>query len=129
MGMASEHVPLMGWLHLRGLRCVGRHGAYGGEQENERVFLVDVAVRLDIRAAAEEDSLSSALDLAALGAAVREVVAGRPRTLIEAVAVDVARDVLRRFPAAHEVRVRLAKPDPPGLGATEEAVEVALGRN
>jgi dihydroneopterin aldolase len=126
--VAGDHTPILGWLHLRGLRCVGRHGAYSGEQETERDFLVDVAVRLDIRAAAEQDSLEAALDFAALGATVREVVAGRPRTLLESVAMDVARDVLKRYPVAHKVRVRLAKPDPPGLHATEEAVEVTLGR-
>jgi dihydroneopterin aldolase len=127
--MPSDHAPLMGWLHLRGLRCVGRHGAYEGEQETERDFLVDVAVRLDIRAAAEQDSLAAAVDFAALGTTVREVVSGQSRALLETLAVEVARDVLRRFPAVREVCVRLAKPDPPGLQATEEAVEVTLGRS
>jgi dihydroneopterin aldolase len=126
--MASDHAPLMAWLHLRGLRCVGRHGASESERESERDFLVDVAVRLDIRAAAEQDSLAAALDFAALGTTVREVVSGQSRTLLESLAVEVARDVLGRFPAVREVCVRLAKPDPPGLQAIEEAVEIALTR-
>jgi dihydroneopterin aldolase len=127
--MASEHRRLMGWLHLRGLRCVGRHGAYAGEQEIERVFVADVAVRLDLGAATDQDTLDSTLDFAALGTVVRQVVSGRPRTLLETVAVDAARDVLRRFPAVQEVRVRLGKSHPPGLDAEEEAAEVTLGRD
>lgn len=124
-----EHAPLPGWLEVRGLRCPGRHGASPDEQTGQRLFLVDVVVRADVHAAAESDRLEDALDIAALVAAVREVVGGPPRVLLERVALDVARAILQRFPEAETVRVRLAKPDPPGLDAAEEAVELRLGRD
>lgn len=118
----------MGWLQLRGLRCPGRHGAYPSEQQVQRVFLVDLAVRADLLRASETDALADALDFAALAGAIREIVGGPPRALLEAVAADVARTILARFPPVGVVRVRLEKPNPPGLGAAAEGVELTLRR-
>lgn len=123
---SSETSPIPGWLELRGLRCLGRHGAYPGEQEAERVFLVDVAIHLDLGPAAATDDLAAAVDFAALADTVRGVVADRPRTLLEALALAIAQAVVQQFVAADRARVRVAKPQPPGLDATEEAVEIEL---
>jgi len=117
-----------GWLELRGLRCRGRHGAYPEEREVERDLLVDLAVLTDLAAAIGTDDLASTIDLAELGAVARETVAGTSRALLESVASDVADAVLERFAAASEVRVRVAKPDPPGLEAREEAAEISRAR-
>jgi dihydroneopterin aldolase len=55
-----------------------------------------------------------ALTLVACGSArgrsVRGVVQGPPRQLVEAVAQDVAATLLREFPAAAAVAVRVCKP-------------------
>jgi dihydroneopterin aldolase len=56
------------------------------------------------------------------------VVAGPPRALLERVALDVARTLLRRFPSVEQARVRVTKPEPPGLDAADEAVELTLAR-
>jgi dihydroneopterin aldolase len=119
---------IVGEVQIQGLRCPGRHGAYPGEQDATRLFLVDVHVQTDIGAAARTDSLDQALDIAALAAAVREQVAGPPRALLERVALEVAQTLLERFPSIEQVRVRVRKPDPPGLDAAEEAIELTLGR-
>ncbi|MGH2499571.1 MAG: dihydroneopterin aldolase [Candidatus Limnocylindria bacterium] len=119
---------LWGVLELRGLRCRGRHGAYPAERETERDFLVDLAVRADLAEAVRSDSLAAATDLAALAATAREAVAGSSRSLLERVAADVADAILERFAGADEVRVRVAKPDPLGLDAAEEAVELRRAR-
>ncbi len=126
--MADPHGALEGWLELRGLRCAGRHGAYPGEQDMDRPFVVDLRVAVDVDAAAESDDLADALDMTSLAAEVRGVVSKQPRALLERVAVDVARALLAAFPCIEEVRVRVAKPDPPGLDAVEEAVEISLPR-
>jgi dihydroneopterin aldolase len=47
---------------------------------------------------------------AARGRSVRGVVQGPPRQLVEAVAADVAATLLRDFPAAAAVDVRVCKP-------------------
>jgi dihydroneopterin aldolase len=120
--------PLEGWLEIRALRCDGRHGAYDGEQQRTTTFLVDIDVRAALGAAVARDALGATLDLAALAATVREIVGGPSRTLLERVSADVARAILERFRGAREVRVRVAKPDPPGLGAAAEAATIRLTR-
>ena len=117
---------MLGWVELQGLRCWGRHGVYPEERATERLFLVDVAVRTELGRAASSDDLSDALDLADLAQTVQEIVGGPQRKLLESLAVAAATAVLQRFAQAVEVKVRVRKPDPPGLEAAEEAVSVEL---
>ncbi len=124
----SMHADLPGTLQVRSLRCEGRHGAYPGEQETAREFLVDLDVDVDLAPAIGADRLDETLDFAQVAAAVRSVVAGAPRDLLESVAHAIATRLLEAFPRVTRVRVRLAKPEPPGLGAAEEAVELSLER-
>jgi 7,8-dihydroneopterin aldolase/epimerase/oxygenase len=117
---------VLGWVELRGLRCYGRHGVYPEEQATERVFLIDVAVRTDVEPAATSDDLSDALDLACLAQTVQEVIRGPSHKLLESLALATATLVLQRFAQAVEVKVRVRKPDPPGIDAAEEAVAIRV---
>ncbi len=115
-------------LLINSLRCAGRHGVYEGEQDAERPFLVDLAVRADVWQAATRDDLSASVDFAALAATVREVVGGPPRAILETVTLEVAQTILQRFERVQEISVTLRKQEPAGLEADEEAVEVTLTR-
>lgn len=117
-----------GRIEIRGLQCRGRHGAYPGEQDLPRELLVDVEISLDLEKAAREDDLAQTVDFAAVASSVRSVIGGPPRALLEALAADVAATILREFPVAREVAARVVKPNPPGLGAVEEAATVTLSR-
>lgn len=117
-----------GWLEIHALRCDGRHGAYEGEKDRARPFLVDVAVRTDLSAAIERDSLDATIDIAQVAETAREVVGGPSRTLLERVASDVATAIFARFGTVDEVRVRIVKSEPDGLGASAEAAAVTLAR-
>jgi len=123
-----EGAPIPGRLELRGLRCTGRHGSTPEQREIQSTFLVDLRVRADLEPAARSDDLASAVDLAALAATVREVVGGPSRVLLETVVSTLARTLLERFPALEEVTVRITVPEPAGLDAAAEAVEVTLAR-
>jgi 7,8-dihydroneopterin aldolase/epimerase/oxygenase len=69
------------------------------------------------------------VDYGHLAGHVAELVAGRPRRLLEAVAEDVASLVLADG-RVDEVRVRVAKPRAPlPLDAAEVAVELVRGRD
>jgi dihydroneopterin aldolase len=116
-----------GTVKLVGLRCAGRHGDPDGG-DAAQLFLVDVSVEIDFAAVAVSDSYADVVDLAALAATVREVVGGPPRLLLETVAVQAAQRIVEHYPLVRQVRLRLARPDPPGLDADEEAVEVTLDR-
>lgn len=126
--MNAPHGCVPGQLQLRGLRCTGRHGAYPGELEVERTFLVDAALRVDLGEAAERDDLASTIDFAEVAEVARATVGGRSHLLLESLAVAIARALLDRFPACAGACVRVAKLHPPGLDADQEAVEVTLER-
>lgn len=119
---------LPGWVSIRGLRCRARQGTTPEERERESDYLVDVAVHADLGAAVESDDLSKAIDISAIADAVRDEMSRRPRALVERMAADVAASLLARFPEADEVRARVEKQDPEGLGAAAESVEIAITR-
>lgn len=117
-----------GTIAIHGLRCRGRQGTTDEERAREQDYLVDIWVRANVARAVATDDLADALDISAIAARVRAAVAERPRTLVERITADVARALLERFPEVTEARVRVTKPEPRGLGAAAESVELVLAR-
>lgn len=121
-------MPLPSRILIRGLRCRGRQGPTPADQQQAHDYLVDVALSVDIADAVDKDDLAAALDIAEVAACVREEVARRPRVLLERMTADVARALLTRFKGVREVQVRVEKPEPDGLDAAAEAVELTISR-
>ena len=117
-----------GHIIIRGLRCRGRQGPTPADQQQAHDYLVDLALSVDIAEAVIRDELAAALDIAEVAAVVREEIARLPRTLLERMTSDVARGLLQRFDRVTEVRVRVEKPEPEGLDALSEAVELTISR-
>ena len=119
---------LPGRIVIRGLRCRGRQGTTPTEQQQAHDYLVDVSLSVDIAEAVERDELAAALDITEVASCVREEVARQPRALVERITADVARALLMRFERVSEVTVKIEKPNPAGLDAAAEAVELTLAR-
>ena len=119
---------LPGRIIIRGLRCRGRQGTTPAEQQQAHDYLVDVALSVDIADAVVKDDLAAALDISEVAVCVREEVARRPRVLVERIAADVARALLERFEPVAAVQVKVEKPEPAGLDAAAEAVEITMVR-
>ena len=117
-----------GRIVIRGLRCRGRQGTTPADQQQAHDYLVDVTLSVDIADAVARDDLAAALDISDVAACVREEVARRPRVLVERMTSDVARALLERFSRVTDVRVKVEKPEPDGLGAEAEAVELTIAR-
>jgi dihydroneopterin aldolase len=113
---------------IRGLRCRGRQGPTPAEQREAHDYLVDVALSVDIADAVARDELAAALNIAEVAACVRDEVARRPRVLLERMTADVAQALLERFAKVTEVRVKVEKPEPAGLDAEAEAVELTASQ-
>ncbi len=120
---------LPGRIVIRGLRCRGRQGPTPADQQQAHDYLVDVELAADIANAVERDELAAAVDIAEVASCVRDEVARRPRVLLERMTADVARRLLERFAVVTEVRVRIEKPEPEGLDAAAEAVELTIARS
>jgi dihydroneopterin aldolase len=119
---------LPGRISIRGLRCRGRQGPTPAEQQQAHDYLVDIELSVDIAEAVAKDELTATLNIAEVASCVRDEVARRPRVLLERLTADVARALLERFERITEVRARVEKPEPDGLDAAAEAVELTLRR-
>jgi dihydroneopterin aldolase len=104
---------------IRGLRCIA---------PDSRRLLVDIIAVCDLGPPARSDDMADAVDIAEVAATVRNVIADRPRTLLESLVVDCGTALLARFNAVETLELRITSPEPAGLHADAEVVEVTLSR-
>jgi len=97
---------------IKNLEFYGYHGLAPEEQRLGQVFVVDLELFLDLRQAGSLDAPEHTVDYGAVASLVKEIVAGPPCKLIEAVAEKIATAVLGSFPVK-EVLVRVRKPNAP----------------
>jgi len=100
-------------IFLRGMRFMACHGVLPHEQEIPQPFEVDVELGLDLRAAGESDDLSDTVNYAEVYEIVRDTVEGESKHLIEALAEEIADDLLRALDSLRWVRVTVHKPTAP----------------
>jgi len=112
---------------IRNLRVFAHHGVLPEEAERGQMFVIDLDLALDLEPAGRSDELDQTLDYGGLTARVAELVAGKRRHLLEAVACDVA-DLALADQRVLEVRVRITKLHAPLGVDAEVAVEVVRGR-
>lgn len=104
-------------VELRGLRLFGHHGVHEHEKRDGQDFVFDVELAVGDRGSS--DRLEDAVDYRDVALAVQDVSDARSYDLLEALATDVADELLRRF-GAESVIVRVEKPavKPGGLDGT-----------
>jgi dihydroneopterin aldolase len=113
---------------LTGLQVTGHHGVFEFERRDGQEFFVDVTVWIDLDTAGRSDALEDTLDYGTLAKRVAQIVGGPPRNLIEAVAAEVAEDVMGDE-RAHAVEVTIHKPSAPiPLTFADVAVTVRRSR-
>jgi dihydroneopterin aldolase / 2-amino-4-hydroxy-6-hydroxymethyldihydropteridine diphosphokinase len=97
---------------LRGLVARGRHGVFPEERRDGQDFVVDVALELDVRAAAATDDLGRTVHYGELAEALADVVRGEPVDLLETLAERLAR-VCVADPRVEAAEVTVHKPAAP----------------
>ena len=100
-------------IFLRGMRFMACHGVLPHEQEVPQSFEVDVEMGLDLRAAGESDDLDDTVNYAKVYDVVSTVLTVTRKYLIEALAEEIADDLLRDFDSLRWVRVTVHKPAAP----------------
>ena len=96
---------------LEGMVFHGRHGTLPAERELGQPFVVDVELRLDLRAAGLADDLTRTVDYSEVHRRAKEIVEGPPAGLTETVAERIAAAVLEEHPLVEAVRVKVGKPN------------------
>jgi 7,8-dihydroneopterin aldolase/epimerase/oxygenase len=99
-------------IELTGLTVRGNHGVFDFERRDGQDFVVDVALELDTRPAAETDDLTRTVHYGVLAEGLAAVVAGEPVDLLETLAQRLA-DVCLRDPIVHAATVTVHKPQAP----------------
>lgn len=105
----------------------GHHGVRAAEREQAQEFKVDLDIEADLRSAGESDDLAETIDYTKARAAVREVIEGSSKQLLEALAAAIAERVLE-LPRVQAVSVRVAKRPPSMLPIEAAAVRIERTR-
>ncbi len=113
---------------LTGLSVFGHHGVFDHEKRQGQTFVVDVTLWLDLSAAAVTDDLAATVHYGELAALAADIISGPPRDLIEAVAGQIADEVMRRY-SVYAVEVTVHKPSAPiPLDFADVAVTIRRSR-
>jgi dihydroneopterin aldolase len=123
----TETQPPLDRLAVRGIEAFGRHGVFEAERRDGQVFVVDLTLFLDSRAAATTDDLQETVDYGSLVAKVKQAVESDPVDLIETLADRLARICLED-PRVHLTEVTVHKPDAP-IEATFADVSLTITRS
>jgi dihydroneopterin aldolase len=113
-------------LAVTGIECFAHHGVFDFERREGQVFVVDLVLGLDTRAAAASDDLVDTVNYGTLTADVKAAVERDPVDLIETVVQRIAAVCLMDS-RVEWARVTLHKPDAP-IDATYSDVALTITR-
>src|SRR5260370_42409303 len=102
-----------GRVFIEGLELHAFHGCFAHERQNGQMFEINLDLTVDLREAAASDDLAAPVDYGKAVAVTQRVFCGKPRHLVEAAALDVARALLEAFPRLDGAIVRVGKLAPP----------------
>jgi dihydroneopterin aldolase len=101
------------------------HGVLSEEQSVGGKFEADVDIYTDFSEAARKDSLKQTIDYDKVYKFMYQLVLEQKYYLIEALAMKVADELLKKFSQVTKVAVRVRKNNPP-LGGVVDCVEVEV---
>src|SRR5699024_12885093 len=87
----------------------GYHGLFKEEKKLGQRFVVDVELSTSLKAAGESDDMNDSIDYGKVFDAVKDIVEGKARNLIEAVAEEIAASLLKSFPSLEACSVKVTK--------------------
>ena len=112
-------------IRLKNCTFYANHGVFDEEKALGQRFHVDVELRVAALQGLEHDDIDSTIDYGAVFSTIEQIVAGRRRFLIEALALDVAKALCRRFDQVELANVTIRKPNVPIRGVLDH-VEVEV---
>lgn len=112
-----------GRIELNGMQFHAFHGCLPEEKTNGNDFIVDLSFTCDITGAATSDRLEDTVDYSAVYGIVAAEM-GIASNLLENVAWRIKKAVESKFRGIGEVRVRVAKKNPPVSGLTAESAVI-----
>ena len=115
---------------LSNLGFYGYHGVLEAEKILGQKFFIDMELFLDTKEAGKTDDMNKSVSYADVYEVVKNIVENKRFDLIEAVAENIADEVLNKFSLLNSVMVRVKKPEAPVNGIYDYfAVEIRRNRN
>jgi dihydroneopterin aldolase len=111
----------MGIVALKGVEVFGRIGVTADERLVGRKFLVDVEIRVPLKAASQSDALEDVLNYEILAKAIYHQLEAEFR-LLEAAARAIGEEALEKIPGIAEMKIRMHKLSPLMKGNIESAI-------
>lgn len=97
---------------LTGVAATGNHGVFDFERREGQPFVVDAVLYLDFNKAAASDDVLDTAHYGEVAERIKGWITGKPFNLIEALAVNMAEDLLTEFPL-QAVEITVHKPKAP----------------
>jgi 7,8-dihydroneopterin aldolase/epimerase/oxygenase len=120
---------MMDKIYMNQLQFYGYHGLFPEENKLGQRFIVDAVLELDLHKAGESDDMTQSIHYGQAFEVIKDVVEGRAKNLIEAVAEEIAKQLFAAFSLLEACTVKVIKPDPPIAGHYESvAVEIRRER-
>ncbi len=98
----------MDHITIDGFKIQATHGHYEHERHVEQEFVVSLRVGYDMHKAAGSDALADTIDYDDLRTIIQDIFNGKSHYLIEALAEEIAQQILEKTPA-QEVTVSIQK--------------------
>lgn len=115
---------------LSNLGFYGYHGVLKEESVLGQKFFIDMELLVDTKEAGITDDMNKSVSYADVYDLVKEITEKRRFNLIEALAENIAKEVLDKFELINEVMVRVKKPEAPVNGIYDYfGVEIRRGRH
>ncbi|BCH24683.1 7,8-dihydroneopterin aldolase [Mesorhizobium sp. L-8-10] len=112
-------------IRMKNCAFFARHGLHDEEEKLGQRFYVDAVLAVDPGRALEEDLIAGTVDYGVAFGVIEKIVTGERRFLIEALALDVAKALVDRFPQIKRAEITVRKPNAPVPGVLDH-VEVTV---
>jgi len=113
---------------LTGIHGFGYHGLFEHERKDGQDFFVDLALSVDLTAAAQSDAIEDTVNYAEITDLVVEEITSNPVNLIEKLAARIAERVLNQHIKVQSITVTVHKPQAP-VAAQLKDIAVVVNRS
>lgn len=117
-------------IKLKNCAFFARHGLFNEEETLGQRFFVDAELVVNGSDGLENDDIEKVVDYGAAFQVIERIISGKRRFLIEALALDVAKDICVTFPIVKLATITIRKPSAPVQGILDYAeVSVTYPQN
>jgi dihydroneopterin aldolase len=112
-------------IRLKNCAFFARHGVRDEEEVLGQRFYVDADLQVAPVEPLDSDSMAATVDYGTAFQAIEEIITGKRRFLIEALALEVGKALCERFPQIVRAEITIRKPNAPVPGVLDH-VEVTV---